>query len=197
MLPVQSTQQNWHGYHAQPNANEQSKANEKYTFLLYPAIFGGTAAFVTGLGLYGCGNDYLSGKAFALIDIYAAIAALGAGGYILELLDQDGKDRNKKGKSNGLKEVLLSISLPIFITIFFFSSVFNLVFNLDKDSFEGKIGKNKTTQYFSFLALSIGNISVGDSLGISPARTGTQILLAVESIFTLFAISLLISLFSK
>ncbi len=128
----------------------------------------------------------------AIIDIYAVIAALGAGDYILELLEQDGKDRH-----NELKEVLLSISIPIFTTIFFFSSVFNLIYNLDEECFEGKIGKTKTTQYFSFLALSIGNISVGDSLGISPARTGTQILLAIESIFTLFAISLLISLFSK
>lgn len=140
MFLVQSNQQNWQSYPVRQNENIPAGTGKKNYVILYPAIFGGVAAFVTGFGFYGCGDHRLSGRTLALVDIYALIAALGTGFYILNLL---GDDDEKIRDFEHLKKELLSISLPIFITIFFFGSVFNLVYSLDRQSFEGTIGKKR------------------------------------------------------
>ncbi|WP_415535247.1 hypothetical protein [Dehalobacter sp. 4CP] len=158
-----------------------SRANP---MLLTPAIFGAAAALTVGFGLHG--RSFSSGysKFIFFVNIYAVIASLGAGAYIFETLTLD------ESKDAKLKDIIF----PLITIILFFALLFNLVYTLYPSSFSGTIGKTPVTQLISFLSLSIGSISVGETFNVTPEKSGTQILAAVESFWNLFVLSLLISL---
>ncbi|RJE47578.1 MULTISPECIES: hypothetical protein [unclassified Dehalobacter] len=158
-----------------------SRANP---MLLTPAIFGAAAALTVGFSLHG--RSFSSGysKFIFFVNIYAVIASLGAGAYIFETLTLD------ESKDAKLKDIIF----PLITIILFFALLFNLVYTLYPSSFSGTIGKTRVTQFISFLSLSIGSISVGETFNVTPEKSGTQIMAAVESFWNLFVLSLLISL---
>jgi hypothetical protein len=151
--------------------------------LLTPAFFGVAGTFILGFGFYGRPVSSGYSKFIFFISIYAIITSLSAGFYIYEQL------RRKSGDSR-----LQDIILALVIIAVFFAATYNLVYSLYPSTFAGTIGGTKIGQFLSFLALSIGCISVGESFGVSPQTTGAQILLATEAFWNLFALSLLISL---
>jgi len=159
----------------------QNQENDPDYLLLTPVIFGTVASFFLGFRLHEIGFTSSKPKTQFFIDIYAIIATLGTSAYIYNLLIND---------HNSYCDIII----PIIITIVFFASNFNLSYALFPCSFSGTIGDNKLSQFLSFLALSVGSISIGDSYGITPKTTGVQILQATEAIFNLFVITLLISL---
>jgi len=151
--------------------------------LLTPSIFGGAAAFILGFGFH---DHPLAGgysKFIFFVDVLAYIATIGTGYYIYQLLDHK--------KDNGrFKDIIL----PVLIIVLFYASTYNLVYSLYPDSFEGTIGRNRITQFLSFLAMSVGSISVGETFNITIEDTGTQILMAGETLFNLFVITLIVAL---
>ncbi|NLI92302.1 MAG: hypothetical protein GX434_08885 [Peptococcaceae bacterium] len=167
--------------HINPYSLEEEKTPN--LLLLTPAIFGTAGMFILGFGFYGHSLTSGYSKFIFFIVIYAIIASLGAGLYIYQLLHL--KDVDSR---------LYDIVQPLLAIAIFFAATFNLVYSLYPSSFSGTIGDTKITQFLSFLALSIGSISVGETFDVSPQTAGVQILLATESFWNLFAISILISL---
>jgi len=153
--------------------------------LLTPAIFGGVATFILGFGFYG--NSFTAGykKFIFFIDIFALIATFLAGDYIFQLLSIKKDDSRFK-----------SICFPLFIMILFYSGIYNLLYSLYPGTFSGTIGKTRSTQFLSFLALAIGTISVGETFNIDMEDTGVQVLVASETLFNLFVITLIVALLS-
>lgn len=169
--------------------NDRNRAPQSYgstpdIILLAPAILGAAATLIVGFGSYN--HSLTSGyrKFIFFTDVYAIIASLGAGTYIFHMLNLD------ESKDKKLKDIIL----PLLSVILFFALTFNMVFSLYPCTFSGTIGKTPVTQFVSFLALSIGSISVGETFNITPEKTGSQILAAMESFWNLFVLSLLISL---
>lgn len=153
--------------------------------LVTPAIFGAAATLFLGFGFYGHSLTSGYSKYIFFLNIYAIIASIGAGAYIFELLHL--KDLDAR-----LKDIIF----PLISVIVFFTLAFNLTYSLYPFSLSGTIGHSPITQCLSFLALSIGSISVGETFNIQPETTGTQMLAAIESFWNLFVLSLLISLIS-
>jgi len=151
--------------------------------LLTPAIFGGAAAFILGFGFHG--RCLTSGyhKFIFFINILAIISSLGVGAYIYELL---------KYAEDGDKFV--GIVPPLLIIVFFYAAVFNLVYSLYPETYRGTIGDTRLSQFFSFLALSAGTITVGETFGVEINNPGAQILNALEGLFALLVFTLIISL---
>lgn len=143
--------------------------------LLTPAIFGTAAAFILGFRL----DCLTSGQSRIIffLNIYTAVSVWGAGLYIYDLL---------RNASDSFRAVIL----PVLIIILFFASVFNLIFSLFPGTFTGTIGDTPITQFLSFLALSIGNGSIGVSYNINPETAGVQVLMAFEPLFNLFVLTL-------
>jgi len=159
------------------------KLHSTNTWLLAPAIFGTVVAFSLGFRFFG--HPAITGyrKYIFFVSIWDIIASLGAGYYIYKLLlfrDHD--------------NLLFHVVLPLLIVVLLFATTFNLTYSLYPFTFSGTIGDTKVTQFLSFLALSIGSISVGESFDVTPKTTGTQVLSATESFWNLFSLSLLISL---
>jgi len=175
-------QNSWNnGIHPLFEPSIPSRAN---LILLTPAIFGAAAALTVGFSLYGRSFSRGYSKFIFFVNIYAIIASLGAGTYIFETLTLEER------KDAKLKDIIL----PLITVILFFALLFNLVYSLYPSSFSGTIGKTRVTQFISFLSLSIGSISVGETFNVTPEKSGTQIMAAVESFWNLFVLSLLISL---
>jgi uncharacterized membrane protein YsdA (DUF1294 family) len=148
--------------------------------LLAPAIFGGTAAFILGFRFFGHCLSSGENKFIFFANIYAFIASLGAGSYIYE---------SRKNQA-ALSEVII----PAVLLIFFFGTVYNLTYGLYPGTFSGTIGKTPITQLLSFMSISIGAISVGETLNVIPETAPIQILVATEAIFSLFVLSMIISI---
>ncbi|RNC28606.1 MAG: hypothetical protein AWM53_01440 [Candidatus Dichloromethanomonas elyunquensis] len=159
------------------------KAAPPNLLLLTPAIFGATGMFILGFSFYGRPLSFGYSKFIFFVCIGGIICSLGAGMYIYELLLM--KDVDSR---------LYDIVLPLLTVAIFFATAYNLTYSLYPSSFSGTIGKTRITQFLSFLALSIGSISVGETFDVSPQTSEVQILLATESFWNLFALSLLISL---
>jgi len=83
----------------------------------------------------------------------------------------------------------------VLLMIAFFASIFDLTYTLYPFTFSGTIGDTPITQFLSFLALSVGYISIGESFNISPERAETQTLAAIVALWNLFVLSLFISFF--
>ncbi|UWG97024.1 hypothetical protein LPY66_19480 [Dehalobacter sp. DCM] len=163
------------------NQRNEATAN---IILLTPAILGTAAAWVTSFGFYGRSLSFGYRKFIFFTDIYTILASLGAGAYIFQLLELD------ESKDAKLKDIIL----PLVSVILLFALTYNMIYSLYPDTFSGTIGKTPVTQFMSFLSLSIGSISVGETFNVTPEKPGTQILAALESFWNLFVLSLLISL---
>ena len=151
--------------------------------LLTPAIFGGLAAFSVGFGYYGYSLTSGYSKFIFFVNIYAIIATFGVGYYIYQLVQR------KTGYAR-----FLNIIFPVILIILFYAAVFNLIYSLYPFSFKGTIGDTRITQFLSFLARSIGTISIGESFGISVETAGVQTLTSIEALFNFFVITLLLAL---
>lgn len=151
--------------------------------LLTPAIFGGLAAFSVGFGYFG--HNLTSGysKVIFFVNIYAIIATFGVGYYIYELVHRETGDV----KYN-------DIILPVISITLFYAAAYNLIYSLYPSTFTGTIGDTPITQFLSFVAKSIGAISVGETFNVTALTTGTQVLAAIETLFNFFVITLLIAL---
>lgn len=150
---------------------------------LIPAFFGSSAAFIVGFSFFGHSLTCGYSKVIFFINVYAIIVSIGAGVYVFELLSfRDGDSR------------FFGLILPLISVILFFALAFNLIYSVFPFTFSGTIGDTPLTQFLSFLSLSIGSISVGETFNISPEKTGTQVLASMESFWNLFILSLLISL---
>jgi hypothetical protein len=151
--------------------------------LLTPAIFGGAAAFALGFFFYGrCRNTGYK-KVIFFVDIFSLIATFGVGAFIyrsFKLKEHDGR--------------YYQIVWPVAFIIFFYASVYNVIYSLYPHTLSGTIGKTPMTQFLSFLALSIGSITVGESFGINFEDAGVQILGGTEALFNLYVLSLIVSL---
>lgn len=158
----------WPAFHNSPNI-----------LLLTPTILGGAALFILSFGFYGHCLTGGYNKYIFFANIYAIIASLGVGAYIYEARMDDAS--------------LGDIIVPALLLIFFFSVLYNLTYSLYPESFSGTIGDTPLTQYFSFLSISIGAISVGETLNVTPEKASTQILVAIEAVFSLFVLSLIIA----
>jgi len=162
----------WSAVHYSPNI-----------LLLTPAIFGGAAAFILGFGFYGHCLTGGFNKYIFFANIFAIIVSLGVGAYIYEARLNDAK--------------LGDIIVPALLLIFFFAALFNLTYSLYPESFSGTIGDTPITQFLSFMSISVGAISVGETLNVTPEKASTQILVAIEAVFSLFVLSLIIAIVSK
>lgn len=162
----------WSSIHYSPNV-----------LLLTPAIFGGAAAFILGFGFYGHSLTGGFNKYIFFANIFAIIVSLGVGAYIYEARLKDAK--------------LSDIIVPALFLIFFFAALFNLTYSLYPESFSGTIGDTPITQFLSFMSISVGAISVGETLNVTPEKASTQILVAIEAVFSLFVLSLIIAIVSK
>lgn len=162
----------------------QKNGGSADVLLLTPAVLGAAAALIVGFGFYG--HSLTSGyrKFIFFTDIYAVIASLGAGMYTFQLLNLD------ESKDAKLKDIIV----PLVSVILFFALTFNLIYSLYPFTFSGTIGTTPVTQFVSFLSLSIGSLSVGETFNVTPEKPGIQILAAMESFWNLFVLSLLISL---
>ncbi len=179
-----------HGYNASGEVSNNRIAyaqgdhnSDPNQLLLTPAIFGSAAAFIVGFGRYGHSLSCGYNKYIFFTSVYAIIASIGAGIYIYEVMRYAHNDSK-----------LSKIILPLFTIILFFALLFNMTYTLYPFTFSGTIGDTKITQCLSFLALSIGSISVGETFNVTPEKTGSQILAAIESFWNLFALSLIIAL---
>ncbi len=148
--------------------------------LLTPVIFGGAAVFILGFNYYGhtLSGGYNKYLFFAII--FAIIVTLGTGAFIYEA---------RRGQTT-LSEVIV----PAILLILFFAGLYNLTYSLYPQSFSGTIGDTPITQFLSFLSISIGSVSVGETLNVTPEQSATQIMVAIEALFALFVLSLIISL---
>jgi len=163
--------------------NEVIPLRRPNLLLLTPAIFGSAAAFIVGFGRFGhslsCGYD----KYIFFITVYVIIASLGTGAYIYEVMSvETGRAR------------LSQIILPLLTVVIMFALLYNLTYTLYPCTYSGTIGDTPITQFLSFLSLSVGLISVGESFNINREKTGSQILGAIESFWNLFVLSLVIAL---
>ncbi|HHV65692.1 MAG TPA: hypothetical protein GXX46_11600 [Peptococcaceae bacterium] len=150
--------------------------------LLTPAIFGSAGAFLLGFGFYGHCLTGGYNKFIFFIIVLAVIASLGGAAYIYQV-------RLVGSYPTSLSTIILA-SLLI---IFFFGTVYNLIYSLYPATFSGTIGDTPLTQLLSFLSLSVGVISVGETFNVAPEKPEVQILEAIEALFNLFALSLIIS----
>ena len=151
---------------------------------LLPAVVGIAAGLVVSFGYYGHSLSSGYAKFIFFVNIYAIITSLATGSYVLQVLD------SHKGK--GRFGILIS---SVLLMIAFFGSLFNLTYTLYPFTFSGTIGDTPITQFLSFLALSVGYISIGESFNISPERAETQTLAAIVAMWNLFVLSLFISFF--
>lgn len=151
--------------------------------LLTPAIFGGSAAFILGFSFYGHSLSGNCSKLIFFLNVFSGIVTLGVGAYIYQLLHIEPLDARFK-----------DIFLPLLTLILYYAFTYNLIYSLYPGAFSGVIGKSRLTQFISFLAMSIGSISIGETLNVSPENAGIQILVAIEHLFNLFVITLLISI---
>lgn len=150
---------------------------------LIPAVLGSSAAFIAGFSFFGHSLSCGYSKVIFFINIYALIVSLGTGAYIFQVITlRDGDAR------------FYDLILPLVSFLLFFAFTFNLVYSLFPFTFSGTIGDTPLTQFLSFLALSVGSISVGESFNISVEKTGVQVLAAIESFWNLFVLTLLISI---
>jgi len=157
--------------------------NDPNLLLLTPAIFGGFGAFIVGFGYYGHSLTGGYSKFILFVNIYAIIATFGTGYYIYELVQKRTGDAR-----------FSDIILPILVIILFYAAIYNLIYSLYPSTFKGTIGDTKITQFLSFLARSVGTISIGESFSISVETSGVQVLTSAEALFNFFVITLLISL---
>lgn len=156
--------------------------NDPNILYLIPGVLGTSAGLIIGFGYFG--HSFSSGytKFIFFLNIFAIIVTLGAGAYIFQLLKRrDGDTR------------FYEIIPPLLLVVFFFALAFHTLYSLYPDTFSGTIGDTPVTQFISFLSLSIGSISVGETFNITPEKSGAQFLAAIESFWNLFVLSLLIS----
>jgi hypothetical protein len=159
-------------------------AVEPNPLYLLPAVVGVAAGLVVGYGYFSHSLTDGYAKFIFFLNIYAIISSLATGSYILQVLNSN------KGKRR------FGIVIPtVLLMIAFFALLYNLTYTLYPFTFSGTIGDTPTTQVLSFIALSIGYISIGESFNISPERAEIQILAAIEALWNLFVLSLLISFF--
>jgi hypothetical protein len=148
--------------------------------LLTPAIFGGAGAFLLGFGFYGhCLSGGYNKFVFFMI-VLALIASLGVGAYIYQA---------RLGRTT-LGEVII----PSLILIFFFGAIYNLIYSLYPATFSGTIGKTPLTQFLSFFSISVGSVSVGETVNVIPEKPEIQVLLSIEFLFSLFALTVIIAI---
>ncbi len=157
--------------------------NPPNKIMLTPAIFGGFAAFSVGFGYFGHSLTTGYSKFIFFVNIYAIIATFGVGYYIYDSVHAETRDARYS-----------DIILPIVTIILFYAAVYNLIYSLYPITFKGTIGDTKITQFLSFIARSIGTISIGESFGISVETAGVQSLTSIEALFNFFVITLLIAL---
>ncbi|NLO97452.1 MAG: hypothetical protein GX091_05215 [Peptococcaceae bacterium] len=160
-----------------------SGSSQGNVLLLTPAIFGGTAFFILGFVFYGRHLKKGYKKFIFFLNIWALLASLGAAVYIYQLF----KARNKSRRFD-------LIVWPSAMLIFFYGSAYNLLYSLYPCTFGGTIGKTPISQFLSFMTFAIGYISIGDSFSITHEKTGTQVLAAIEALFNLYVLSLIVSL---
>lgn len=158
----------WSAVHHSPNV-----------LLLTPAIFGGVAAFILGFGFYGHCLSSGFNKYIFFANILAIIASLGVGFYIYEARMKDAS--------------FSDIIVPAILLIIFFATLYNLTYSLYPETFSGTIGDTPIAQFLSFLSISIGSMSVGETLNVTPEKASVQILIGIEAIFSLFVLSLIIA----
>lgn len=151
--------------------------------LLTPAIFGGLAAFSVGFGYYGHSLTSGYSKLIFFVNIYAIIATFGVGYYIYDLVHK---------KTGDVRYA--DIIFPVITITLFYAAAYNLIYSLFPSTFSGTIGDTPITQFLSFVAKSIGAISVGETFNVTALTTGTQTLSAIETLFNFFVITLLIAL---
>lgn len=157
--------------------------NPPNKILLTPAIFGGFAAFSVGFGYFGHSLTTGYSKFIFFVNIYAIIATFGVGYYIYDLVHAETGDGR-----------YADVILPVVTITLFYAAVYNLIYSLYPSSFIGTIGDTPITQFLSFLARSIGSISVGETFNVTVENTGVQFLTAIETLFNFFVITLLIAL---
>ena len=151
---------------------------------LLPAVVGIAAGLVVSFSYYGHSLSSGYNKFIFFLNIYAIITSLATGSYVLQALNLNrGKER-------------FGVLIPaVLLMIAFFASIFDLTYTLYPFTFSGTIGDTPITQFLSFLALSVGYISIGESFNISPERAETQTLAAIVAMWNLFVLSLFISFF--
>ncbi len=182
------------------NASEGSFPN---LVLLTPAIFGGLGSFISSFlinrhrlsGIFKNRYDtegsrqsletYPSGlyKAELFLNVLSILALLGCTVYVAEeIIRVEGINR------------FFAVVIPVLIILFLFASEHHLLYTIWPGCYEGVVGHSALGQFWDFVALSIGSISVGQSTGITARTTGTRLLIAQENLFNLFVLALLISL---
>lgn len=149
---------------------------------LVPAIFGSAAGFILGFRFFGHSLKTGYSKYIYFINIYALITSFGVGTFIYE--------------SRVDKTTVAEVLFPALLLMFFFGTVLNLTYSLYPDTFSGTIGSTRITQFLSFLAMGVANISVGETLDVAPKKPGVQVLLSMTGLFSLFVFSIIISLIS-
>lgn len=154
--------------------------NQPNLIYLTPAFFGSAAGFILGLRFFGHNLTAGYSKYIYFINIYALITSLGVGVFIYE--------------SRIDKTEVAEVLLPALLLMFFFGTILNLTYSLYPDTFSGTIGGTRITQFLSFLAMGVANISVGETLDVVPKKPGVQILLSITGLFSLFVFSIIISL---
>lgn len=170
--------------------------------LLTPAIFGGLGAFTVSFLLRRrrpsenfenrvdeeVSRQYLEThprgvyKLELFLNVLSIIALIGCTAYVREEI---------KGKG-GMKR-FGAVVPTVVIIIFLFASEEFLLHTVCPGCFEGLASNSAIGDFLNFIVLSTGAISVGESYGITAKTTGTKLLLAQESLFSLLVLALLIS----
>ncbi|MGI5901110.1 MAG: hypothetical protein ACOX7U_01385 [Desulfitobacteriia bacterium] len=150
--------------------------------LLTPAIFGGAAFFILGVSFHGRNLTTGYNKFIFFMNIAALISTFGVGAYIINIF----QFRPKEAYLN-------DIILPLVVMVLYFASSFNLIYSLYPSAYSGTIGKTRAAQFLTFLAMSIGSISVGEQYDVTFNNPGVQILTAIENGFNLIILTLLVA----
>ena len=158
-------------------------ASQANILLLAPVIFGGAATFILGFVFFGRSLKAGYKKFITFMNILGLLVTFGTAIYVYQLF---------KAGDNNLK--FNTVVWASAIIILFYGSTFNLIYSLYPHTFEGIIGKTPLTQFLSFLMLSIGSVSIGESFGVNVADTGVQVLAGIEALFNLYVLSLIVSL---
>ena len=181
---------------------DTSKGSFPNILLLTPAIFGGLGAFTVSFLLRRrrpsenfenrvdeeVSGQYLEThprgfyKLELFLNVLLIIALIGCTAYIHEEI-----------KGNGGMTRFAAILPTVLIIVFLVASEEFLVHTVCPECFEGLSSNSAIGDFLNFVVLSTGAISVGESYGITAKTTGTKLLLAQESIFTLLVLALLIS----